>query len=137
MLGRISEFLSNWNPSEPTSPRPTTVNHLPFDATSDQVRRTQTSGKRTETLPVGFSVDISIHSSDVCGLFYIYFPSTSDLHSRLRTFISNSVGGGTILMHGLNFFAFFRFNHLIAMPKDSNVLNLYVYNYARLFLDWV
>lgn len=68
--------------------------------------------------------------------FFHIISSTTGLQGRLRSFISNSVGGGTILMHGLNLFAFFfRFNQPIAMPKDPNVLNLYVYNYARPFLD--
>ncbi|KAB8274223.1 hypothetical protein BDV30DRAFT_209534 [Aspergillus minisclerotigenes] len=65
MFGRISEFLSNWIPSEPTEPRPTTVSHSPIHATSDQVRRTQTSGERTGSLPVGSSVDTFIHSPDI------------------------------------------------------------------------
>ncbi|KAE8310581.1 hypothetical protein BDV41DRAFT_544827 [Aspergillus transmontanensis] len=107
MFGRISEFLSNWIPSEPTEPRPTTVNHTPFDATSDQVRRTQTSGERTGSLPVGSSVDTFIHSPDVCGLF----PYISLVRRVYRAVSGHSYrtpsGAGLYFMHGLNLFAFF------------------------------
>ncbi|KAE8392618.1 hypothetical protein BDV23DRAFT_52253 [Aspergillus alliaceus] len=65
MFGRISELLSNWIPSEPTESRPTTANLFPFDVTSDQVRRTQTSGERNESLPVDSSFDTLIHCLNI------------------------------------------------------------------------